>query len=224
MKRIICLLLCAGLLCAFCACGGKKETDVPPSTATDVPTDILNVPETPEETAAPVTPVPEDPAAVTRDERTELTVSVGGKTETVQAVLRSGTFAGGPAVSLYAPEGFGWEAPEEGFILTADGGSEQEACALELRFVPDVDADAAAPGLLDGFDDILLMDDEGTVSFAGRAARAVSGKSESLCWQAWIIELPEGVVELVLCTYPQAEAAAARMRAFAETVEIVSNY
>jgi len=222
-KKIICLLLCAVMLCTLCACG--KDNTKSPATDSDIPTaeDIAALVRENEDAA--LTPVPENIAAADRGETAVLKMTdAEGKTVSFDAELLCGTFTDGPSVSLYGEKDSTWSETEEGYIFALPGVGPESACAMEMRFLPGKTADELAPGLLDEFDDIRSMEDMDTVILAGRGMRCVRGSGEALNWTAWILDLPEGAVALVMCAYPEAESAVLRMEACIDTLEIVSNY
>ena len=47
MKKLICLVLCAGMLLALCACGAKTQQPAQETPTTDSPASETSVPETP---------------------------------------------------------------------------------------------------------------------------------------------------------------------------------
>ena len=243
MSKTGSIILCAALLLfALAGCKGTPEpTPTPSQDVTQVPDDIIDTPspevsETPDpeesETPSPeVTPVPENPAAAEREPTVEMEFLVEGLAETVTVNLETGEFENGPAISLYVDESrYAWTEMENGTWLAAPPAAEDEDprdadCWLEVNFVPGKDADGLAPGLLDGYDEIRSMSDEGTVAFADGRARLVTGEGALGRWQAWIIDLPEGAVTLVLrYTQEMAENAAVRLTAIADTLRIVSRY
>ena len=229
MKKIICFLLCAVMLCALCACG-NDDAELPaaetpgvqmPATGSDLPTREQLEAWAEEARQTTITPAPEELPDTGREETVVLTrTDADGKTASMPCVLRRGVFAGGPALSLYGEQDGGWSETSEGYLLT---GSGSEACGLDLRFVQGKSAEELAPGYLDGFDEIKSLEDLGTVIIAGRGARHVRGSSENYFWEAWLIDQPKGTVALTIYAEPQAEDAVLRLEGCAGTLELKSS-
>ncbi|HHU22917.1 MAG TPA: hypothetical protein GXZ52_05800 [Clostridiales bacterium] len=219
LALVLALLLIAG-------CGKNNVSPEPDDNTggeTAIPTDII------EETEAPSEEEVEPPVATEgtpgngenkRPETQIFTISIEGTDEEVEMSLYYGDFtdAGGPKFSIYADDSRYELIEDDGrfrFVLP----DMKEDVFLDIAFVSGKTAKELAPGLLDSFEPIKSLNDEGLVELGENIARHVYGQGEEHFWEAYVIDVGTGCVTLVLSAPSgYTEGHMARLFYMAETI------
>lgn len=127
---------------------------------------------------------------------------------------------GGPDFSISIDENnYRLTETDSGWRITpVTGGEDMEF--LDIAYFDDKYPDDIAPGLLDSYEYVKSLTDEGDVRLSDAvSARYVHGESEDAFWYGYIVEYGAGSVVMVIRT-PETGGGYTDLLSFAETIEL----
>lgn len=221
--KFLALLMALVMLLTFLAGCGKKDDEDADASAS--PSESL----APSDNDAVESASPDDGDGSETDDGNEnmekktVTITIEGMEELVELSKTDNSFEqrGGPSISMYIDlEHVVVAGVESAFRV--ESIFDPDNTFIEVDYNDGRDAEDVAPGLLDSYEYITDLSDEGDVSFAGEMARHVYGTSEEHVWSAYIIDVFGGCITVVICT-PAGEGGpdmAVRLFAMSETIKI----
>jgi hypothetical protein len=214
-------LILALLLIAGCAKSGAEPT--PDGTApeeTSAPTDNIEETEPPsEEEAEPPAETGEVADETGRPKTAKFTISLEGMDEEVEMTLYEGDFSkkGGPRFTIYSDDSRYELISEEVFRFVLP--DMKDDVFLDIDFIPGKTASEIAPGLLDSYEKMQSINDEGLVELGENIARHVYGQGEKTFLEGYAIDIGAGCVTIVLSAPSEyTEGHMARLYYMAETI------
>lgn len=218
MKKALLFPAITLALCALIGCTAAPAATTPPA-PTPVETASASTPSV--ESSAPEFATPAPSRAPSRPEQAELSFMVEGMEEIVAVTLAQGDFSasGGPRFSLYIdPETYAFAQTNETLYHITATGDPTGITMLEIGLHAGADQDAAIAALFEGYAEI---SDEGATELGEYAARHVRSGEDGLSYNAYLIDVPGGVISVsTMTTIEAAEGHGARLRTMAGTLLI----
>ena len=238
MKKITAVLLSALLLISCSACEflfreGIPEDDAPPPTENASPADVIS-PSTeppytepdiiPSASPEPDSPVPEDSTDPedTADDTMELTVYVGGASQTAEAAPYTAELRDDISFKMfYDDAAYDVAFKNNAYVFTPLSENASELDYLEISFISGADSETILPSFADSY--INFTDIEFSsytpVGKARLSAESIIAYNSEQYLNAYLIDAANGVITIVISSDSQYSANFAWFKAMLDTFE-----